>query len=147
MINEGNILLDMCKSNNLLALNGRCDSDMNAGIYTFRSQSVIDYSIVSSNAMHFSNKFEITYLDSLFSDGHCLLSTTLQFQNVLKNGSKQCKSVRKLKSKLPADKKLSCAQNINLTKVHELTVHLAQLNENAQSVKKENINDLCSNFF
>ena len=66
---------------------------------------------------------------------------------MLKNSSTQCKSERKPKPKLPADKKLIFAQNINLTKVHDLTVHLAQINENIPSVNKENINDLCSKFF
>ena len=67
--NEGNLLLDMCKSNNLFILNGRCDSDMNVGAMTFRGQSVIDYSIVSYNAVHFIDTFSIIELDPLYSDG------------------------------------------------------------------------------
>ena len=50
--NEGNLLLDICKSNNLLILNGRCGSDKNIGAMTFRNQSVIDlfYCLVPSIA-------------------------------------------------------------------------------------------------
>ena len=78
--NEGNLLLDICKSNNLLILNGRCGSDKNIGAMTFRNQSVIDYSIVFYQALHFVKMFTISDLDALFSDGHALISTTLQLQ-------------------------------------------------------------------
>ena len=37
-------------------------------------QSVIDYSIAARKALRFIDTFEIVELDSLFSDGHCLLS-------------------------------------------------------------------------
>ena len=40
---EGKALLDMCKTNNLLILNGRCGSDKNTGALTFRDRSLIDY--------------------------------------------------------------------------------------------------------
>ena len=39
--NSGYLLLDMCKSNNLFILNGRCGADINIGAMTFRGQSVI----------------------------------------------------------------------------------------------------------
>ena len=41
--NEVNMLLDMCKSNIMLVLNGRCRDDKFNGPMTFRNQSVIDY--------------------------------------------------------------------------------------------------------
>ena len=44
---EGNMLLDICKSNNLLILNGRCGKDRGTGAYTFKNTSIIDYSIAS----------------------------------------------------------------------------------------------------
>ena len=65
--NEGNLLLDMCKSNNLFILNGRCDSDMNVGAMTFRGQSVIDYATVSCNAVYFVDTFSIIELDPAIS--------------------------------------------------------------------------------
>ena len=43
--NEGNMLLDMCKSNSMLILNGRCGNDKNNGAMTFRNQSITDYSM------------------------------------------------------------------------------------------------------
>ena len=51
--NEGNMLLDMCKSNSMLIRNGRCGDDKFNGSMTFRNQSVIDYSIVSFQSLPF----------------------------------------------------------------------------------------------
>ena len=45
--NEGNMLLDMCKSNSMLILNSRCGDNKFNGSMIFRNKSVIDYSIVS----------------------------------------------------------------------------------------------------
>ena len=39
---QGESLLNICKSNNLLILNGRCHKDKGIGKYTFRDISVID---------------------------------------------------------------------------------------------------------
>lgn len=41
------MLLDTCKNNNLFILNGRCGTDRNIEIFTFRDRSVIDYVIAT----------------------------------------------------------------------------------------------------
>ena len=76
--NEGNMQLDMCKSNSMLILNGRCGDDKCTGSMTFRNQSVINYSIiVSFQSLQFIKSFRVLELDALFSDGHSLISTSL----------------------------------------------------------------------
>ena len=57
--NEGNMLLDMCKSKSMLILNGRCGDDKFKGSMTFRNQSVIDYSIVSFQSRQFIKSFRV----------------------------------------------------------------------------------------
>ena len=79
--NEGNMLLDMCKSNGMLILNGRCGDDKFIGSMTFRIQSVIDYSILSFQSLQFIKSFRVLELDALFSDGHSLISTSFRFKN------------------------------------------------------------------
>ena len=64
--NEGNALLEICKSNNLCILNGRCGKDKNLGSFTFKHTSVIDYSITTVDTFKFIDDFEVTELDSLF---------------------------------------------------------------------------------
>ena len=91
-------LLDICKSNNLVILNGRCGDDKYVGATTFRNCSVIDYSIASYQSLSHVNNFRIDEVDNLFSDGHSLLTTELNFDNNLKNASK--KTVNKIKVNL-----------------------------------------------
>lgn len=71
---QGESLLDICKSNNLFILNGRCHKDKGVGKFTFRDTSVIDYAISSYEGLKRVQEFEIIDLDPLFSDGHSLLS-------------------------------------------------------------------------
>lgn len=74
---QGESLLNICKSNNLLILNGRCHKDKGIGKYTFRDISVIDYAISSTEGHKRVQDFEIMELDSLYSDGHAMLSLTI----------------------------------------------------------------------
>ena len=55
--NEGNMLLDMCKSNSMLIFNGRCGNDRNNGAMTFRNQSFIGYSIESFQSLQYVKNF------------------------------------------------------------------------------------------
>ena len=82
--NEGNLLIEICKSNNLFILNDRCGNDKGKGVFTFKNTSVIDYIVVSAQALKFIENFDITELDCLYSDGHCLLSTDLTFKQCIK---------------------------------------------------------------
>ena len=50
---------------------------------TFRSQSVIHYSIVSFLSLPFIKTFRVLELGTLFSDGLTLISTSLCFTNDL----------------------------------------------------------------
>ena len=77
--NTGYRVIDLCKNNNLFLLNGRYGNDKGVGKYTFRGQSVLDYSISSEKGFKLLTNFEISELDRLFSDGHSLLIMTLKF--------------------------------------------------------------------
>lgn len=75
--NLGYWLIDICKNNNLFITNGRFGKDNGIGSATFRDKSVIDYTICTAESFDFLNEFEVLELDSLFSDGHSLLSWSL----------------------------------------------------------------------
>ena len=64
--NEGNMLIGICKANSLFILNDKCGSDKNIGAMTFRSQSIIDYVIISHQALGFVKMFSILELNSIF---------------------------------------------------------------------------------
>lgn len=65
----GRKLLDICKTNNLLIVNGRLNPDI-TGKKTFRGVSLIDYTICTQSLFSSFKHFEVTELDPLFSDGH-----------------------------------------------------------------------------
>ena len=60
------MLLDLCKSNSMLILNGSCGDDKFTGSMTFRNQSVIDCSIVSFQSLQFIKTFRVLKLDECF---------------------------------------------------------------------------------
>ena len=85
------MLLDMCKSNSMLILNGRCGD----GKYN-QKPTVIDYSIASFQSLHIIKTFSVLELNVVLSDvsnGHALISTTHSL--CFKNDSKVKKSVHK----------------------------------------------------
>ena len=59
-------------------MNGRFGKDNEVGAATFRDKSVIDYTLCTADSLRLLNDFEIVELDSLFSDGHALLSWSLK---------------------------------------------------------------------
>ena len=70
-------LTDLCKNNNLFIVNGRVGKDKGVGRKTFRETSTIDYTICTADCFTFLTQFEVIELDPIFSDGHCLLSWSL----------------------------------------------------------------------
>ena len=75
--NTGYWLTDVCKNNNLFIVNGRVGKDKGIGRKTFRKTSTIDYTICTANCFPFLTQFEVIELDPIFSDGHSLLSWSL----------------------------------------------------------------------
>lgn len=137
--NEGNELLELCKSNNLCILNGKRGEDKNIVNFTFRNTSVIDYTITSVEALKFIDNFCISKLDSLYTDGHSLLTTALK----LKKNLKKVSSVNK------TDKNIKAKHQWNEKKVHEFRNNIdrnkiLQLNNTIEHAQN-NVNDTCIN--
>ena len=144
--NEGNMLIDTCKLNNLFILNGRCGTDKNVGAMTFRNLSIIDYSIISYQALKFVHMFNILELDSLFSDGHSLITTTLNFSQKLAPCITKKTRNSKRKPKLPEDKKMLFIQNLNYLKIAQLHDNIVNASNNLNSVNPDKVNDICHQF-
>ena len=69
--NHGFKLIDICKSNHLLIVNGRKGSDLGLGKCTSKEVSVVDYLLVSYDAFDSISKFEVFDFDPIMSDVHC----------------------------------------------------------------------------
>ena len=75
--NSGCWLIDICKNNNPFIVNGRVGKDKGVGHKTFRDTSTIDYTLCTADCFTFLTHFEVIQLDPIFSDGHSLLSWSL----------------------------------------------------------------------
>jgi len=74
---HGHMFIELCKNNSLFILNGRVGQDKNNGQFTYRETSVIDYAFSTPECFEFFEDFAVIETDALFSDGHNLLSLTL----------------------------------------------------------------------
>ena len=78
-------LIDFCKNNNLIILNGRCRDDKYVGKTTCKDKSVIDYIIISTDSNLSIEDFEVYEFSPLLSDVHCPISITVSFKSELNN--------------------------------------------------------------
>ena len=84
--------------------------------FTFKNTSIIDYTVISAEALKFNIRFWITELDTLFTDHHSLLSTTLTFLNKINlRKTPECKSTQKPKWK--ENTKSDFVLNLNDSKI------------------------------
>lgn len=143
--NEGNFLMEICKSNNLFILNGRCGNDKGIGAFTFRNISVIEYSLVSAQGLKFIDNFNITELDYFYSDGHALLSTNLKVENSFEKTNKRenTENMRK-HPKWNDNKKPDFLANIDQTKISEIKKSIQNMQQNIGSIHADNINTVCT---
>ena len=142
--NEGKILLEICKSNDLFILNGRCGKDKEMGAFIFKNSSTIDYSIFSTESLKFVADFDIKELDALYSDGHSLLNTTLKFRNLVIEKPLQTKETPNQQRKWQPNKKYEFAFNLDDVKIDEIWLNLQQAHDDTPNVNKEVMNDFCS---
>lgn len=143
--NEGNKLLELCKSNNLCILNGRCGADKNIGNFTFRNTSVIDYTITSVEALKFVDNFCISELDPLYTDGHSLLTTTLKFKYLKKDSSVNTNDKNmKVKPQWNEKKAQEFRNNIDRNKILQLNNTIEHAQNNVNDTCINDINNLCS---
>ena len=74
------MLIDLCKSLDLIIVNGRIGKDKEIGEFTFEStlgSSTIDYAIISSNLFPYISNFKVDILDQSLSDFHCPIILTI----------------------------------------------------------------------
>ncbi|MES9885167.1 MAG: reverse transcriptase family protein [Sedimenticola sp.] len=115
---HGYFLIEICRNSNLFMLNGRVGSDREVGEFTFRNKSVIDYALASVDLFRHLSNFSINQTDTLFSDGHALLSVDLASKYKIENVTNATgkKQTRKWNNKLSE----KFANNINTTKLNNL---------------------------
>ena len=74
---SGHRLIELCKNNNLLILNGRVGEDQNIGNFTTTRNFVVDYIIMSADSLRYLQDFKVHKFDPLLSDIYCPISCHL----------------------------------------------------------------------
>ena len=69
--NAGRRLIELCRSLNLIIMNGRYGKDINIGKKTCKNASTVDYIIISHNFSEYVSDFEVLDFDPSLSDIHC----------------------------------------------------------------------------
>ena len=90
----GRNLIECCKSNELIILNGRAFSDKGIGKTTCKNSSVVDYVISSVPMLKYLSYFEIKEFCLLYSDSHCPSEFRLKISNSLQNNSRVHSNVK-----------------------------------------------------
>ena len=85
----GSRLIELCKNNNLVILNGRAGEDKGIGKYTTTGHSVVDYMIMSFNILRYLNNFRVHEFDPLLSDIHCPISCCTATDNFAETKSQE----------------------------------------------------------
>ena len=67
----GKMLIESCKYNEMIILNGRSFCDKDIGRNTCKNSSVVDYVLSSLNTSKYLSYFNIAEFCELFSDAHC----------------------------------------------------------------------------
>jgi len=79
--NSGYKVIELCKNNKLIILNGRMGDDAGHGKMTCKGASVVDYVILSQSLLNQVLEFDVLEFDNLLSDVHCPLYMSLKVQS------------------------------------------------------------------
>ncbi|CAG2250846.1 unnamed protein product [Mytilus edulis] len=148
----GNMLLEMCKNNNIIILNGRVNGDKE-GKFTCRQASVVDYFICTYDFLCFVVNMYVQDFSKLFSDVHSPLILSLNFKDgieedvhIAENSVENAREVKRVQ-KWDVEKKNEFVEFIDKDKISDLVAELESVDSNLLSQGKinevvENINSI-----
>ncbi|XP_071123270.1 uncharacterized protein [Mytilus edulis] len=148
----GNMLLEMCKNNNIIILNGRVNGDKE-GKFTCRQASVVDYFICTYDFLCFVVNMYVQDFSKLFSDVHSPLILSLNFKDgieedvhIAENSVENAREVKRVQ-KWDVEKKNEFVEFIDKNKISDLVAELESVDSNLLSQGKinevvENINSI-----
>jgi len=118
--NIGKKIIDICKNNNMFIINGRFGTDINCGSSTYKENSVIDYFICSAKFLSNLKHFAINEVESLYSDGHALLSLTIIRTQVSSSDINNQLNNNPIKYKWESEKARIFLSSLNIDQIDQL---------------------------
>ena len=140
--NFGNLLLDLCKYNNLFIINGRIGKNT-IGKLTSKNAAVVDYFIASTDILKIATESNVLEFSPLFSDAHCPLDITISFhreEKINNNSSTEETGNTEKVNKWENEKSIEFSSNINLLKLNAVNEIL--LNTTNEMIDKSFINNV-----
>ena len=146
---NGKALINLCKANNVIIVNGRTGSDRNKGDITFKGHngsSTIDYCIISPDIIPHIQDFQVDILDKNLSDKHSPIILTLKTKNnenhTTQNEIAQETDIdyEQINSLWSDEKKLEFQTNFDQNKINNLFQTLASIETN--TTNQTEMNDL-----
>ncbi|KAK3088799.1 hypothetical protein FSP39_023822 [Pinctada imbricata] len=142
--NYGRKLIDFCKSNNVVILNGRFGEDRMVGKVTCKDVSTVDYVMATPQCLHCVNNFKVCNFSEFLSDVHC----SLIFEIVLRHQYSQQntdhihinESASHSYRRWNANKKDVFIENIDIKAVQDIQTLMA--NTAAGSATPEEVNSI-----
>ena len=147
-LNEnGKDLINLCKRNNMIIMNGRTGSDREIGKVTFQSKngkSTIDYCITSPDFIRHIQDFQVDILDQNLSDKHSPIILTLKTklsENPINSNDIPDESdinYDRLHSKWDEEKMPEFQNNFDQTKINNLCQMLEHIEINGSDLQEIN---------
>ena len=85
--NMGRRLIEMCRSLNLIIMNGRFGKDKQIGKKTCKDSSTVDYIIISTNFAEYVSDFDVLDFDPILSDIHCPVYAAFTIKTINKQNA------------------------------------------------------------
>ena len=137
-------LINFCKANDFIMLNGRVGKDKGHGKATCKDASVVDYIIVSSSLFTLTENFTVLDFNEVYSDVHCAVIANFEFNKVNDSNAEQNDSTEsndELFVKWDNDKKRDYVSNLCEEEIMNINESLDILLENCGNVSKDLVND------
>ena len=143
----GRQLLEMCKNNNLLILNGRIGQDNIEPKVTCKDRSTVDYFLSTVDNFKIINNLITHEFCDLYSDAHCALSLTLSIDALININKKHNNTKNTPDSKVKAwdsRKADNFIENFDVIKAAEIETQMDNLLNNG-NISKSNVNEIIDN--
>ncbi|MEW8546328.1 MAG: reverse transcriptase family protein [Candidatus Thiodiazotropha sp.] len=123
----GYSLIDFCKGNNFIILNGRIGNDYVSPKLTCKNKSTVDYFLSSPSVFDFLDDLCVCDFSSLFSDAHSPVSLTLK--NVFVHETTNFLTPNKNEKRMlwNAEKSDKFVENFDIFRVSEIEVKLDKI--------------------
>ena len=146
--NMGIELIDLCRTNGYVIVNGRLGNDAGIGKTTCKNVSVVDYAIVSYDLLPNVMDFSVIDFDELFSDVHNPIEINFSLQssdrvplNHRKKENNLCTNDETF-IRWDKSKKNDFTRSLDNDKIKNLETRLDNMLANSSAISKDNINEV-----